>query len=134
MPWAEKDYPDSMKNLDPKVRRKAIDIANAMLAEGYEEGKAIPIATAQAKKWAQDATPQQTRALQHKDITDHPQKPKSRGAKLIEKDVAVKKGEEGWDVKTVGAKRADSTHETKGAALERAQEIAAKRGTKVTKK
>lgn len=50
MPWSEHDYPDSLKNLDPIARRKAIDIANAMLAEGYEDDAAIPIATAQAKK------------------------------------------------------------------------------------
>lgn len=27
MPWDMNDYPDSMKNLDPLVRKKAIDIA-----------------------------------------------------------------------------------------------------------
>ncbi len=30
---------------------KAIEIANAMVDEGYEEGRAIPIATSQAKEW-----------------------------------------------------------------------------------
>ncbi len=52
MPWTKNDYPDSMKNLDKKVRDKAIDIANALLEEGYEEGRAIPIAIDKAKEWA----------------------------------------------------------------------------------
>ena len=43
MPWSEKDYPDSMKNLDSVVKRKAIDIGNAMVKEGYKESDAIRI-------------------------------------------------------------------------------------------
>ena len=35
-----------------RVRRKAIEIANALLEEGYDEGKAIRIAIAKAKEWA----------------------------------------------------------------------------------
>ncbi|WP_035988040.1 DUF2188 domain-containing protein [Leptolyngbya sp. KIOST-1] len=53
MPWTYSDYPVSMKNLTAEVRRKAIDIANALLSDGYEDGRAIAIATAQAEKWAQ---------------------------------------------------------------------------------
>ncbi|WP_172250250.1 hypothetical protein [Saccharibacillus deserti] len=51
MPWNKKDYPQSMKNLDERVREKAIEIANALLDEGYEEGRAIAIATAKAEEW-----------------------------------------------------------------------------------
>jgi uncharacterized protein YdaT len=51
MPWSEDHYPLSMSRLRNPVRRKAIDIANAMLAQGYEEGKAIRIAIAKAKEW-----------------------------------------------------------------------------------
>lgn len=54
MPWTKKDYPDAMKNLDKKVRDKAIDIANALLEEGYEDGRAIPIAIDKAKEWAKN--------------------------------------------------------------------------------
>ncbi|MBD1875113.1 DUF2188 domain-containing protein [Nodosilinea sp. FACHB-131] len=52
MPWTYEDYPASMKNLTAEVRRKAIDIANALLGDGYGEGRAIAIATAQSEKWA----------------------------------------------------------------------------------
>jgi uncharacterized protein YdaT len=51
MPWTKKDYPDSLKNFDSRIRNKAIEIANALLEEGYEEGRAIAIATSRAKDW-----------------------------------------------------------------------------------
>ena len=53
MPWTNMDYPSSMTNLAPHVRHKAIEIANALLGEGYVEDRAIPIAIAQAKRWAE---------------------------------------------------------------------------------
>jgi uncharacterized protein YdaT len=52
MPWDEARYPASMRRLPSRVRRKAIEIANALLAEGYDEGLAIRIAIAKAKEWA----------------------------------------------------------------------------------
>ncbi|MBB6674989.1 DUF2188 domain-containing protein [Cohnella nanjingensis] len=54
MPWTKKDYPDSLQNFMAPVRNKAIEIANALLEEGYEEGRAISIATAKAKEWGED--------------------------------------------------------------------------------
>jgi uncharacterized protein YdaT len=52
MPWTKNDYPVSMKNLDPDVREKAIEIANALITEEhYEDGKAIPIAIDKAKEY-----------------------------------------------------------------------------------
>lgn len=51
MPWNKQDYPPSMKNLSPRVRNKAVEIANALLDEGYEEGRAIAIGTAKAEEW-----------------------------------------------------------------------------------
>jgi uncharacterized protein YdaT len=52
MPWNTYYYPAAMKNLDPAIRAKAIDIANALLAAQMEEGRAIRIAIAKAKQWA----------------------------------------------------------------------------------
>jgi len=52
MPWSESYFPVSMKNLPLPVREKAIEIANALLAEGMEEGMAIRVAIAKAKQWA----------------------------------------------------------------------------------
>jgi uncharacterized protein YdaT len=52
MPWNEEYYPASMRHLSDITRAKAVEIANALLAEGMEEGKAIRIATARAEEWA----------------------------------------------------------------------------------
>lgn len=53
MPWTLSDYPASMRHLSEPARAKAIEIANALLAEGMDEGKAIRVAIARAKQWAQ---------------------------------------------------------------------------------
>lgn len=53
MPWSKSDYPASLKNLDPAVRNKAIEIANALLREDYSEERAISIATAQAHEYVE---------------------------------------------------------------------------------
>jgi uncharacterized protein YdaT len=52
MPWSELRYPPAMEHLPPEIRDKAIDIANALLEEGHDEGFAIRIAIARAKDWA----------------------------------------------------------------------------------
>jgi uncharacterized protein YdaT len=57
MPWNETYYPPSMRNLAPEARAKAIEIANALLEEGCDEGKAIRIAIARAKEWAERGRP-----------------------------------------------------------------------------
>jgi uncharacterized protein YdaT len=51
MPWNSDYFPISMT--PPLVREKAIEIANALLEEGMDEGKAIRIAIAKAKEWAE---------------------------------------------------------------------------------
>jgi len=52
MPWNDGYYPVSMKNLPLAVRRKAIEIANALLESGHPEGQAIRIGIARARQWA----------------------------------------------------------------------------------
>ena len=52
MPWNEQYYPAAMKHLTPAARMKAIEIGNALLAEGMAEGRAIRIAIAKGKEWA----------------------------------------------------------------------------------
>jgi len=52
VPWTEDRYPPATERLHPVVRRKAIEIANALLDEGREEGFAIRVGIARAKEWA----------------------------------------------------------------------------------
>jgi uncharacterized protein YdaT len=57
MPWNDTHFPRSMAKLPLLIREKAIEIANALLAEGYDEGQAIRIAIIQAKRWAERRVP-----------------------------------------------------------------------------
>jgi uncharacterized protein YdaT len=52
MPWNAEYFPSSMRHLSEVVRLKAIAIANTLLAQGMDEGKAICIAIAKSKEWA----------------------------------------------------------------------------------
>jgi len=52
MPWHAGRFPPALSHLPAPVREKAIEIANALLSEGYDEGSAIRIAIAKAKEWA----------------------------------------------------------------------------------
>jgi len=51
MPWNMERYPPAMRHLAAPIREKAIEIANALLARGEDDGRAIRIGIAQAKRW-----------------------------------------------------------------------------------
>jgi uncharacterized protein YdaT len=53
MPWSLDNYPASMNHLSDVTRLKAIGIANALLGEGMDEGRAIRIAIARAEQWSE---------------------------------------------------------------------------------
>ncbi|MDW7658406.1 MAG: hypothetical protein SCM11_14655 [Bacillota bacterium] len=50
MPWTMNNFPDSMKNFEEDARVKAIEIANKLVEDGYDDGRAIAIAISQAKE------------------------------------------------------------------------------------
>lgn len=52
MPWTADRFPPAMAGLEPDVRAKAIEIANALLESGHDEGQAIRIGIASARRWA----------------------------------------------------------------------------------
>lgn len=125
MPWDTKDYPDAMKNLKKVVRKKAIDIANALLDNDYPEDRAIPIAISQAEDWFEKSD--------HDEIQAFDSKPKPRknddhdhagNADLLDNDVLVYFEDDEWKVQTKEAQRPDSTFDTKKDATDRAKEIA----------
>lgn len=133
MPWDMKDYPASMKNLDHITRKKAIDIANALLADDYPEDRAIPIAISQAEKWAEDADQQEKNKFKKE---KNPQKSDSHdtdqnSGRLLDADVVVKFEDDKWQVISEGAKRASDSFEHKDEAVQRAKEIAENKGTDV---
>jgi uncharacterized protein YdaT len=107
MPWTKQNYPDSMKNMDSRIRQKAIEIANSLLDDGYEEGRAISISIAQAKKWA-----------------DNTNEAKSEGTAQH-----VIPHEKGWAIKKEDGSRVSFTFDNKEKAIEKAKELAENQGT-----
>ncbi|API89586.1 hypothetical protein BKP56_10100 [Marinilactibacillus sp. 15R] len=134
MPWNTNDYPASMKNLDDVVRKKAIDIGNALLDSNYPEDRAIPIAISQAKEWYNDASEKEIRSYKHQ---ENPKKSDKHdddsNSDLLDNDVQVYFEDNEWKVKTKGAKRPDSTFEHKQDAVDRAKEIAQNKNSNVTR-
>ncbi|WP_162911030.1 hypothetical protein [Azohydromonas sediminis] len=52
MPWTVERPPAAMTHLPWPVREKAVEVANALLERGRDEGQAIRIAIAVAWRWA----------------------------------------------------------------------------------
>lgn len=130
MPWTMEDYPQSWKKFEELERKKAIDIGNAMLKDGYKESDVIPIATNQAEKWYEHASKEELETLKNKHITQH-QEDESANPKLNEENVHVYYEDQLWKVKSTEARRASDTFDTKSEAVNRAQHIAENKGTKV---
>ncbi|WP_394773093.1 hypothetical protein [Flavobacterium sp.] len=51
MPWYNGDFPPSYKNLPEELRKKAVEIANALLKNGVEEGTAIATGLKRAREF-----------------------------------------------------------------------------------
>lgn len=124
MPWNMSDYPASMKNMDPLVRKKAIDIANALAAKGYEDSRAIPIAQEQAQDWHDSASEQEKQDFeQEPNPTKNDEHETTSHTDLIDNDVKVFYDDNVWKVKTVGAKKAVENFDYKNDAVKRAKEM-----------
>ena len=133
MPWNMQDYPDSLKNFEPLLRKKTIDIANALEESGYEDDRAIPIAINEGKDWYNNASQSERDAFEKE---ANPQKDddhdtSSANPDLLDNDVEVFYEDEQWKVKTVDAERASDTFDKKSDAIERAKEIAENRDENV---
>ncbi|CDR26099.1 DUF2188 domain-containing protein [Staphylococcus schweitzeri] len=68
MPCTLKGYPEKWEEFEVIKRQKAIDIANAMLKEGYVEKDVIPIATKKAKDWYRALSKEEIKALEEENI------------------------------------------------------------------
>ncbi|HAP7631990.1 DUF2188 domain-containing protein [Enterococcus faecium] len=126
MPWNMKDFPASMKNLDKLTRKKAIDIANALLDEGYPDSRAIPIAIDQAKEWYENASESERRTFEKEKNPSKSDKHDTnpRAGKLLDSDVIVEYAKEQWIVKSKGAKKASNHFDTKKEAIEKGKQVA----------
>lgn len=111
--------------------KKAIEIANKMIQEGYEENRAIPIAISQAKEWKKNATEKEVENFSSHGSVKPSESSSSARPELMDQAQHVVKHEEGWAVQTEKAKRASEVKETKQEAIDRAKEISANKGTSV---
>ena len=110
MPWTHTTYPPSLKNLDETVRDKAVDIANALLDDGYSEGRALAIGTSQAKRWSSRHSDEEQRQTKDYQVLPHAQ---------------------GWVVRRSNSRSAASIHATQKEARERALLYARHEGVRV---
>lgn len=133
MAWDMTDYPNSFKNMALLERKEAIKIANALLAEGYPEGRAIPIATSQAERWYQDAseTEKQKVAGEPDPTKSDPHQPSPLAAELLTANEKVVRQADGWAVIAAGAKKASRVYPRKEDAIIEARKVAHDKGTKV---
>ncbi|WP_027964239.1 DUF2188 domain-containing protein [Halalkalibacillus halophilus] len=135
MPWDTNDYPSSLKNLETPIRKKAIEIGNAMLDDGHKEEDAIPIATEQAKEWYTNASKEEVNAMKYasdEDLIERDEEDRGESnPDLMDNAVQVKKHEDGWAVWTKGAQQPSEVKGYKKEALDRAKEIADNRNTEV---
>ncbi|WP_163099936.1 DUF2188 domain-containing protein [Peribacillus alkalitolerans] len=95
MPWTKNDYPDSFKNMENQVRNKAIEIANALLRDGYDEGRAIPIAMEKAREFV--------------------------GGNKDQEVYTIESHEKGWQLKKEAGERAIYIEDTKQSLIKKAK-------------
>ncbi|AXF56451.1 DUF2188 domain-containing protein [Salicibibacter kimchii] len=132
MAWNMNDYPSSWKNMDRTVRKKAIEIGNAMLEDGHDEGRAIPIATEQAKEWRENASESEIQQfLKEEDTTPENDRDGSRPELLERPQFVTPHSEGGWAVQAEGAYQPSEVFENKKEAVTRGREIARNKGTQL---
>ncbi|TSB46626.1 DUF2188 domain-containing protein [Alkalicoccobacillus porphyridii] len=133
MPWTLNDYPSSLKNLNRATRKKAIEIANSMLDDGYKEGDALPIATKQAKEWHANANDHEISSfLKSGQVKPDSNRTSSSRPELNEKPQFVTPHSDGgWAVQAEGADQPSDVFETKAEAVKRGKEIANNKGTQL---
>ncbi|MEY8746539.1 DUF2188 domain-containing protein [Paenibacillus tundrae] len=135
MPWNKHDYPVSMKNLEPRIRHKAIEIANALLEDGYEEGRAIPIATAKAEEWGENhpETENSNSKSSSEKKSDHRQSSSTKrrhsepvASSKSHDNIHVVPTDSGWAIKEEGKSSYQSTFDTKAEAVNAAKALSHK--------
>lgn len=134
MPWNKQDYPVSMKNLEPRIRHKAIEIANALLDDGYEEGRSIAIATAKAEEWDEnhpvsEGSKQDSKSSSSDKPSNHETSSSGRrhsepvASSKSHDNIHVVPIDSGWAIKEEGQIKALSTFHTKTEAVDAAKEM-----------
>lgn len=125
MPWDMNDYPSSLKNFSKAKRKKAIDIANSLIDDGYDENRAIPIATEQAKEWYENASEKERQ--DYLDIgtpKTHDSPYKSRPELLEKPEMVIPHEDNKWAVQSKDAKQPSKIFDHKEEAIQYGKQIA----------
>src|SRR5699024_8830847 len=117
--------------LNQAEKKKAIDIANALVDEGYDESRAIPIATKQAEEWYENASEQERKEYLEQDKPTEQHKKYTRRPELMEKEQLVSPDRSKCTVRSKDAKKADKVFDRKDEAIEYGKSIAENQGTKL---
>lgn len=72
MPFTMKGYPEKWKDFEVIKRQKAIEIANAMLKEGYLEKDVVPIAAKKAKDWVSSVIERRNQSTRRRELRTIP--------------------------------------------------------------
>jgi uncharacterized protein YdaT len=110
MAWTSGDYPVEMHGLEPEVRAQAIQIANELLQQGYQQDNAVSVAISRAR------------------LAVHADKTSQKG------DLHVVIHETGWAVKREESKEGEfvfSNLETRDKALAKAIELGRYEGVSI---
>src|SRR5699024_8762274 len=130
--WTLNDYPSSLKNLPKPTKKKAIDIANALVDDGYSESRAIPIATSQAESWAEKTSEKdQEKYVKQGRPTEHDSPYRSR-PELLDDDELVKPYDDNqWAVQSKKAQKPTKLFDTKEAAVDYGRQVAKNKQTRL---
>jgi len=114
--WTEEEYPNSLKNHHPEIKKKAIEIANILVEEEeMEDGIAIATAISRARDWAEN------RGIES---SPGPQVIKQHG-----QDQYVYPHERGWAVKSEKAEKPREVFDSRDEAISAATEYAIQNNT-----
>lgn len=129
MPWNMNDYPDALQNLNKTTRKKAIDIANALVDEEYEDDRAIPIAIEKAKEWYEDASKDKRKSyLKHGDPTTREKNDHTR-ASLLDQPEFILPHDDGWAVQAKKAIKPAKVFNKKTDAIDYGKKVAKNKQT-----
>ncbi|WP_368652867.1 DUF2188 domain-containing protein [Ornithinibacillus sp. 4-3] len=131
MPWDMNDYPSSLKNLNKITRKKAIDIANELVSNGYDENRAIPISTSQAKKWHENASDKELEDYKKHGKPTESDTEYTSNPELLDEPELVLPHEDGWAVQSKKAKKAAKVFDKKSEAVTYGRKVANNKGTKL---
>lgn len=129
MAWTMEKYPVALKNFGKLMRKKIIEIGNTLIADGYTEARAIPIAISQAREWMDNASQEELKAFKAALLADEKllkADKKSVIPTALDNELVFQDGVE-WVVRAEDTEKLAGRFASKEAAVKRAQEIAVHR-------